>query len=84
MNSKKSKREILRKVKALNLHPEKVKAEIFHTHPFFDPEERVQVKYEMLRARQVGGGALGKTCSEFGFSCENYRHILKRFFLEGI
>jgi len=84
MSSKKAKREILKQTKSLNLHPEKVKAIVFHTHPFFDPEDKAQVKYEMLRAREVERAPLGNTCSEFGFSRESYRQILKRFSLEGI
>ncbi len=84
MNKKQNKRQILNQAKALNLHPEHVTAAIFKTHPFFDSEDKVQVKYEMLRAREVEGALLTKTCSIFGFSRESYRHIRQRFYLEGI
>ncbi|UCG68119.1 MAG: hypothetical protein JSV09_09840 [Thermoplasmata archaeon] len=55
MNSKETKRQLLKEMKAWNLYPENVKAEIFHTHPFFDPEDKAQVKYEMMRARETEG-----------------------------
>jgi len=44
MSTKQYKHKILKKVKALNPHPERVKVPIFKTHPFFDPEDKVQVK----------------------------------------
>ena len=84
MNKKQNKRQILKKAKALNPHPEHVTAAIFKTHPFFDSEDKVQVKYEMLRAREVEGALLTETCSKFGFSRESYRHIRRRFHLEGM
>lgn len=84
MNSKETKRQLLKEVKAWNLYPENVKAEIFHTHPFFDPEDKVQVKYEMMRARETEGIPLKQVCSQFGFTRESYRHILERFHSEGI
>jgi len=38
----------------------------------------------MLRAREVERAPLTETCSKFGFSRESYRHISRRFYLEGI
>jgi len=84
MSAKQHKHQILRKIKALNLHPERVMAPLFKTHPFFDPKDKVQVKYEMLRSREVEKNPLTKTCLQYGFSRESYRQILKRFHLEGI
>ena len=79
MSLEKPKRKILKQARAWNPHPERVKADLFKIHPFFDPEDKVQVKYEMLRAREVEGDGLSETCSKFGFSRESYRHILERF-----
>jgi transposase len=84
MSVEKPKPKILKQARAWNPHPERVKADLFKSHPFFDPEDKVQVKYEMLRAREVDGDGLSETCSKFGFSRESYRHILDRFRLEGI
>jgi transposase len=82
--SLKTKQAILLQAKALNLHPEKVHSALFQAHQFFDPHDQVQVKYEMLRAREAEGVALSATCAEFGFSRESYRHILTRFSREGM
>ena len=38
----------------LNPHPEAVQSALF-TGGFFDPHDKAQVKYEMLRAKQVDG-----------------------------
>lgn len=71
-------------MKAWNRKPERVKDENFHKHSFFDPEDKAQVKYEMLRAREAEGKPLNETCARFGFTRESYRHILNRFRCEGI
>jgi transposase len=84
MNAKKTKHEALKEAKAWNPQAELVKADIFHSHPFFDPEDRVQVKYEMIRAREIERVPLKEACAQFGFTRESYRHILERFRSEGI
>jgi len=45
----------LQQAGSLHPHPEQVKDELFLTHPFFDPRDLVQVKYEMLRRVQSEG-----------------------------
>ena len=47
------KTEHLRSRGLLHPHPEKVKDELFHSGPFFDPHDLLQVRYEMLRRRRV-------------------------------
>ena len=84
MNEEEEKRRILKQARALNAHPERVRARLFATHPFFDPEDKAQVKYEMLRAREVEGMPVTEACALYGFTRESYRHILHRFRLEGI
>jgi len=84
VSSRKSKRSALRELRAWNPHPEKVKAPLFASHAFFDPEDKAQVKYEMLRRREVETAPLEETCHEFGFTRESYRHLLERFRSEGI
>jgi transposase len=84
MNPRQEKRRILRQARALNPQPQRVKAAVFATHPFFDPEDRVQVKYEMLRARELEGIGVTMACAQFGFSRESYRQILQRFRQGGI
>jgi transposase len=84
VNSRKSKRSALQELRAWNAHPGKVKAPLFASHPFFDPEDKAQVKYEMLRRREAETAPLEVTCHEFGFTRESYRHILGRFRSEGM
>ena len=84
MSTNQNKRRILQQAKAWNPHPDHVTVTAFKTNPFFDPEDKVQVKYEMLRAREVEKAHLTETCSKFGFSRESYRHIRQRFYMEGI
>ena len=84
MSSKTSKRQALQQVRAFNPHPEQVKAQRFETYAFFDPEDKVQVKYEMLRQREVDRAPLVVSCREFGFTRESYRQVLERFRSEGM
>lgn len=84
MNKRQTKEQALREVGALNADPDRVSAPLFQTHPFFDPWDKVQVKYEMLRCREVEGEPLQKTCRRFGFTRESYRQIVKRFRTQGV
>lgn len=84
MNEKEQKRQVLKQARALNAHPERVRAPLFTDHPFFDPEDKAQVKYEMLRVREVDRVLINETCRLYGFTRESYRHILARFRREGI
>ena len=84
MNSRDAKRRALKQVRAFNSRPEQLEAELFHTHPFFDSEDKAQVKYEMLRRRELDEAPVVKTCHEFGFTRESYRHLVERFRSEGM
>ena len=84
MNEREQKRRLLGQARALNDHPEGVHAPLFTAHPFFDPEDKAQVKYEMMRAREVERTSLTEACRLYGFTRESYRHILARFRAEGI
>lgn len=84
MDERDRKRHILKEARALNDRPERVRAPLFLRHPFFDPEDKVQVKYELLRAREVEKVSLTEACRLYGFTRESYRHILARFREEGI
>ena len=66
----------------LNPHPEGVKAELF-TMDFFDPQDRAQVKYEILRAHSVEKQNVSEVCRRFGFSRESFYKIRKAFHKRG-
>jgi len=62
------KTQVLRATGALNPHPNAVADPAFTGHPFFDPRDLVQVKYEMLRRVHAEGHAITHTAAAFGFS----------------
>lgn len=73
------KKDILRKVGALNKYPEKITNPLFLEHDFFDPFDNVQIKYEMLRANQIDKLKVIHVCKQFNYSREAFYVILRRF-----
>lgn len=63
-----SKRSFLREQGTLNPRPNAVRDESFRECDFFDPEDLVQVKYEMLRQVDVDKQRVGQAAQTFGFS----------------
>jgi transposase len=78
------KRQFLEETGALHRHPDRVRARVFQTHRFFDPLDKVQVKYEMLRAHAVDGRSVSAVSEEFGFSRETYYTTLEAFETGGV
>jgi transposase len=56
----------------------------FHQGEFFDPEDLVQVKYEMLRRVRVEGQSVAQAATQCGFSRVAYYQILAAFQREGL
>jgi transposase len=73
------KRAFLEAVGALHARPEQVRAPLFEGHPFFDPLDKVQVKYEMLRAHAVEGQTVVAVSEAFGFSRQTFYTTLRSF-----
>lgn len=71
----------LKQYGALNPHPEKVANELFvdSTLDFFDPEDLVQVKYEMLRSVDKEGRSVTAASKDFGFSRPAYYQAQSQF-----
>jgi transposase len=76
--------ESLRRHATLNPHPERIRDALFLTHPFFDPHDLVQVKYELLHRVMVEGQPVGATAAAFGFSRVTVHQLRKRFEAEGL
>lgn len=78
--------EKLKKLGALNPHPEKVKEELFlnSTLEFFDPHDLIQVKYEMLRSVDKEGRSVTEASNSFGFSRPSFYQTQSQFKKEGI
>src|SRR5499427_8473365 len=61
-------RQALNAQGASHPHPEAVTDPLFHNSAFFDPNDLVQVKYEMLRSVQKEGRAVVEAAEAFGLS----------------
>ena len=73
-----AKKKILLSSGTLNPHPEAVLSEIFKMD-FFDPCDRAQVKYEMLRSHSMDGDPVAEACRQFGLSRESFYQIQEAF-----
>ena len=62
------KQAALRQHGALNTRAQDVRHPLFQGSDFFDPDDMVQVKYEMLRQVNVDNRPVSQAAHEFGFS----------------
>jgi transposase len=81
---KKSKLESLRQDNVLNPNPGKVVEPLFGESPFFDKNDLVQVKYEMLRQHLQDKEPVSKASKAFGFSRVTFYESKQMFEQEGI
>jgi transposase len=78
------KQDTLRRHGTLNLHPNQVADELFQTCDFFDPNDLVQVKYEMLRRVRVDHKTIRRVAQDFGFSRLSVYHAQAAFERAGL
>ncbi|MHB8278159.1 MAG: helix-turn-helix domain-containing protein [Candidatus Humimicrobiaceae bacterium] len=78
------KRQILEQNKTLNKTPDKVLDANFKNATFFDPNDLMQVKYEMLRSAQKDAVSVSEASQNFGFSRISFYKIQKAFKEYGI
>ena len=64
---------------ALHPHPQRVRDALFRGSTFFDPRDRVQVRYEMVRRFRVNGQAAVAVARSFGVSRQSL-YLLARAF----
>jgi transposase len=62
------KQKALRQHGTLNPRPQDVRHSLFRDSEFFDPEDMIQVKYEMLRQVHVDNQPVSQAAHDFGFS----------------
>lgn len=74
----------LRAAGALHPHPETVRDDAFLRDPFFDPRDRVQVKYEMLRRRRVDGRPVTEIAASFSVSRQAFYEAADAFAAAGL
>ena len=79
-----TKNQFLKKHDSLNLHPERVKSDLFRENEFFDPHDLVQVKYEMLRLVQKAHVSISRAVCVFGFSRPSFYRIMGEFEQNGM
>src|SRR5689334_17520542 len=77
-----AKRRALLASGTLNPRPEDVRSDLFKMD-FFEPCDRAQVKYEMLRAHALDGDPVAEACRQFGFSRESFYQIQQAFTEQG-
>ena len=68
----------------LHPHAEKVRDELFHSRPFFDPRDLLQVRYEMLRRHRVDGLSIPKVVARFGVSRPTFYHVEAAYHAYGL
>jgi len=79
-----SKQKALREHGALNARAGKVKDPLFQNSEFFDPQDLVLVKYEMLRRVRVEGSSVAAAARAFGFSRVAFYQAMAAFQKEGL
>src|SRR5471032_2908047 len=79
-----SKRDRLREVGSLNPHPDRIRAPWFRSGDFFDPDDLVQVEYEMLRHVHVDGASKAEAAALFGVSRPTFYQAEEAFARDGL
>lgn len=79
-----AKTDVLGQRGALHPHPEQVQDEAFQRNEFFDARDLVQVRYEMLRRRQIDGQPVTDVAAAFGVSRQAFYVTEAAFAQKGI
>jgi transposase len=79
-----AKRQILQNSGCLHPHPESVSNELFVQQDFFDTEDLVQVKYEMLRGVRLEGQPVVDATRAFGLSRPTFYQAQAAFDSSGL
>ncbi|MGH8790440.1 MAG: helix-turn-helix domain-containing protein [Cupriavidus necator] len=78
------KHERLKRLGMLNPHPDRVQAPWFQSGDFFDANDLIQVKYEMLRHVSVDGASKADAAALFGMSRPTFSQAEAAFAREGL
>jgi transposase len=78
------KRKALRDSGALNPRSEDVSDELFEQNEFFDAQDLIQVKYEMLRRVEADGRTVTEAARSFGFSRPSFYQARAAFSHAGL
>ena len=78
------KRQTLRRHGTLNPQPESVTHPLFQNSDFFDADDLLQVKYEMLRQVHVDRESVSEAARAFGFSRPSFYQAQSAFQQDGV
>ena len=78
------KRQALRRTGTLNPRPHRVTDELFADSDFFDPNDLLQVKYEMLRRVRSDDFTVKQAAQLFGFSRPSFYQAQETFTRGGL
>jgi transposase len=78
-DSRQTKRRFLRQQGTLNPRPQSIRHESFQNSEFFDPEDLLQVKYEMLRQVEIDQQPVSQAAKAFGFSRPSFYQAQSAF-----
>jgi len=78
------KRQTLRRHGTLNPQPDSVTHPLFQNSNFFDPDDLLQVKYEMLRQVHVDRDSISEAARAFGFSRPSFYQAHSAFQQDGV
>jgi transposase len=67
----------------LNPTPDTVRDHLFQSYAFFDPDDALQVKYEMLRRVERDGDSVSQAAKDFGFSRRHFYALQHQFAAQG-
>jgi len=84
MRRKSSKSDYLKSVGAWNEKARLVENELFRQSDFFDPRDKAQAKYEMIRAAFVEDLNVSEASRQFGYSRESFYNTADAFREKGI
>jgi hypothetical protein len=80
-----TRRQALQAAGLIHPHPAQVTAALFDgTRPFFLPDDKVQVKYEMLRAHALDGRTASAAAADHGYSRAAFYLIADAFAERGM
>jgi len=78
------KKKYLRDQGVLNKHPERVRDDMFLANEFFDPQDLLQVRYEMIRRHQLDKVNVKEAAQRFGFSRPVFYEVEAKFEEKGL
>ena len=79
-----TKRKALQRQGALNPRPGQIKHPLFQNNEFFDPDDMIQVKYEMLRQVRIEQQPVTQAALAFGFSRPSFYQAQVAFEQNGL